>query len=257
MLVSSGVSRSPLVERSYIEGGLRVSPHPTHLIIFDLDGTVLDGHGAGHAAMERAFREVVGQPGEFSHLDFAGRTDPAMLHLAAERLGITISAEQWPRLLRAFVAALQATAGATQALPGVPALLRQLARDPRVGLGVGTGNVEEGAAIKLAAAGLAGLLPVGGYGSDGESREAMLRVALDRTRAYYAAPNAPAVTVGDTPRDVNAARALGVRCIAVATGRYDVPALQAAGADAVLPSLQDPRAFYAEVSRLSGRPLVG
>lgn len=207
--------------------------------------------------MERAFREVMGQPGEFSHIDFAGRTDPAMLHLAAERLGITIAPAQWPRLLEAFVEALAATAGATQALPGVPALLHQLAANPRVGLGVGTGNVEAGAAIKLAAAGLAGVFPVGGYGSDGESREAMLTVALARTRAHYGAPEVPAVTVGDTPRDVDAAHALGVRCIAVATGRYGVPALTAAGADAVLASLEDRQAFYAEVSRLSGRELVG
>ncbi len=228
---------------------------PTHLLIFDLDGTVLDGHGAGHQAMERAFRQVMGQPGEFDHLDFAGRTDPAMLHLAAERLGLTIAEDQWPRLLNAFVTALRETAGATRALPGVAALLRHLASNPQVGLAVGTGNVEAGAAVKLQAAGLSDVFPVGGYGSDGESREAMLAVAVGRTRNFYQANDAPLLTVGDTPRDVAAAHALGFRCIAVATGRYGQPNLEAAGADAALPSLEDAAAFYRAVSRLSGRDL--
>ncbi len=229
--------------------------HPTHLLIFDLDGTVLDGHGAGHQAMERAFRAVMGQPGGFDHLDFAGRTDPAMLHLAAARLGLTITEEQWPRLLDAYVSALRETAPATRALPGVPALLRRLARNPQVGLAVGTGNVEAGAAIKLRAAGLADVFPVGGYGSDGESREAMLAVAVARARRFYGAEGAPLVTVGDTPRDVAAAHALGFRCIAVATGRYVQPDLEAAGADAALASLEDAAAFYRAVSWLSGREL--
>ncbi len=226
-----------------------------HLLVFDLDGTILDGHGAGHEAMERAFLQVMGHPGEFNHLDFAGRTDPAMLHLAAQRAGITITAEQWPRLLDAFVTALSETAGATRALPGVPMLLRQLARNPCVGLAVGTGNVEAGAAIKLRAAGLADVFLVGGYGSDGESREAMLKVAVARARSFYHAEDAPLVTVGDTPLDVTAAHALGLRCIAVATGHYGQSDLRAAGADAVLPSLEDHAAFYGAVSRLSGREL--
>lgn len=229
--------------------------HPTHLLVFDLDGTVLDGHGAGHQAMERAFLQVVGQPGEFNHLDFAGRTDPAMLHLAAERLGITITDAQWPQLLAAFVTALRDTAGVTRALPGVSALLRRLARNAHVGLAVGTGNVEAGAVIKLKAAGLADVFPVGGYGSDGESREDMLAVALARTRRFYRADDAAVVTVGDTPRDVAAAHALGLRCIAVATGHYGQRDLEAAGADAALPSLEDAAEFYGAVSRLSGRDL--
>jgi phosphoglycolate phosphatase-like HAD superfamily hydrolase len=236
-------------------GAVEHPTHPTHLLVFDLDGTVLDGHGAGHRAMERAFLQVVGQPGEFNHLDFAGRTDPAMLHLAADRLGITIADEQWPRLLDAFVTALAETAGATRALPGVSTLLRRLAQNPDVGLAVGTGNVEAGAAIKLKAVGLADVFPVGGYGSDGESREAMLAVAVARTRRFYHADDAPLVTVGDTPRDVAAAHALGLRCIAVATGRYAQPDLEAAGADAALPSLEDAAGFYRVVSRLSGRDL--
>jgi phosphoglycolate phosphatase len=229
---------------------------PTHLIVFDLDGTLLDGHGAGHQAMERAFGAVLGMPGDFDRLDFAGRTDPAMLRLAAERVGVSLAPDDWPRLWAAFVDALKETVGSTGALPGVRALLDALKANPRVGLAVGTGNIEAGADLKLRAAGLDGIFDVGGYGSDGESREEMLAVALARGRAFFEAPGALALTVGDTPRDVAAAHYHRVPCIAVATGHYTAAELSAAAADAVLPSLADRSAFYRAVEAVSGRPIV-
>jgi len=222
------------------------------LIIFDLDGTLLDGHGAGHRAMEYAFWRVLGVSGQFDRVDFAGRTDPAMFRLAAERAGVVIREAEWAALFDSFVAELKRTADPTRALPGVRSLLAQLAAHPGLGVAIGTGNVKAGADIKLAAAGLAGLIPVGGYGSDGESRETMLSIAIERARAYYRAPDAPLLTVGDTPRDVAAAHHHGVPCVAVATGHYDAAVLGQAGADAVLPSLEDAERFYRTVERVSG-----
>lgn len=226
----------------------------THLLIFDLDGTLLDGHGAGHQAMEAAFLAVLGAPGHFDQFDFEGRTDPAIFQWVAQRQGL---GELTPEVLRAveqrFLMELEHTEKPVVAKPGVRALLMRLAADKTVALAIGTGNLEIGARIKLTRAGLDYFFPVGGYGSDGIEREAVIAKAMERSRVFYDVPNAPVITIGDTPRDVAAAHANGVFCIGVATGSFSQAELAGAGADAVLADLTQPEQFGQAVYRLTAR----
>jgi phosphoglycolate phosphatase-like HAD superfamily hydrolase len=151
--------------------------------------------------------------------------------------------------VRHLEAELSAPAGpAFTVLPGVPALLEALqAGDAAYGLC--TGNVVEGARHKLARGGLARFFDwrpdaIGGFAHDGEARDRVVAAAVRRASARLGRALDPAecLVVGDTPRDVEAAHAVGCPVLAVATGRYTVEALSAAGADRVVPTLEHPGA---------------
>lgn len=223
------------------------------IVIFDLDGTLLDGHGAGHHAMDQAFVRVYGQPGNFDRREFAGKTDPMVLRDAARDMGLPLDALTWSRLTEAFLEELQqaTTTHPVTAMPGSVELLETLTRDPRVGLAVGTGNLDRGAAIKLRAAGLDRFFPVGGFGNDADDRPGMLAAAIRRARTFYASPQARVVAVGDTPRDASSAAVNQVPLIGVATGHYDGEALRQAGAQAVFHSLETKAAVIAAIDRLT------
>jgi phosphoglycolate phosphatase-like HAD superfamily hydrolase len=127
----------------------------------------------------------------------------------------------------------------------VEPLLQQLAaRGPAYGLC--TGNVAEGARLKLARGGLDrwfawGPDAIGGFAEDGEARERVVEAALRRASARLGRAISPreALVVGDTPRDVAAAHAVGCVALAVATGNFRVDELAATGADHVATDLAD------------------
>src|SRR5262249_47445822 len=131
-------------------------------------------------------------------------------------------------------------------MPGARAVIEQLARRGAT-LGLATGNTHEGARIKLAQAALGhhfagpdGAL-LGGFGSDSADRPTLVRVGIERAARPLGreVPAAEVLVVGDTPHDVTAAHAVGVRVAAVATGGHSVEELAAVGADEVYPTLNE------------------
>jgi phosphoglycolate phosphatase len=208
------------------------------LVLWDVDGTLVDTARHGRHAFVEAFEAVVGRPPE--PVEFAGRTDHeiALAMLDGER-------ERLPRLLEELATALEARKEMMRreghAYPGVPETLAALHRRDGVVQSLLTGNIEVNAALKVSAFGLDRWLDfeVGAYGSDPhEERSELVAVARERTAAKYGAP-AAAVLVGDTPLDVRAAQAAGARAVAVATGFSDLEALRASRPDVLLPDLRD------------------
>ncbi|MEJ2187536.1 MAG: haloacid dehalogenase-like hydrolase, partial [Gemmatimonadota bacterium] len=148
----------------------------------------------------------------------------------------------WSVYLRELAAELSQASHRTRVLPGVVAPLDELARRrDDVVLGLLTGNIEEGARLKLASCGLGGRFALGAFGSDDEVRDRLGPVAVERARDLLGITfqGADIVVVGDTPRDVQCARPVGARAVAVATGRHTVAELAEAGADAVLQDFSD------------------
>jgi phosphoglycolate phosphatase len=118
-------------------------------------------------------------------------------------------------------------------------VLAQLRADPRVTLGLLTGNYAETGAIKLRGVGIEpSWFPVQAWGDMAETRPLLVPVALRQLQT--AVPAAEVVVIGDTLRDVECARANGCLCVAVGTGGATVEALRGAGADLVLEDLSDP-----------------
>lgn len=217
------------------------------VLLFDIDGTLLTCGGAGQRAMRAAFAGLHGAP-EACAFPYAGRTDRGILREALARAQSPTDEATLLRTAAAYLAhlgpALAESAGFA-VLPGVPALLDALppSRDRAVGLG--TGNLAAGAAQKLAHAGLADRFSFGGYGSDHADRARALALGAQRgaARLGRAATDCRVVVIGDTPRDVAAAHAIGAECLAVATGPYPAEAL--AGAHTVVDRLSDPAAVAA------------
>ena len=216
------------------------------LVLWDVDGTLVDSAKLGRDAFLEAFEVVVGAPAK-GLVPFAGRTD---LEIALDMLDAA-GVDRGTDLLDRFGHALaEATAHRRdelrrrgRALPGAAAALERLDAEPGVLQSLLTGNIEPNAHVKLAAFGLDRHIDfeIGAYGSDHRQRGELVAIALDKARSKHGLELAPgdAVLVGDTPLDVRAAREGGAQAVAVATGPHDEPALREAGADAVLPDLSD------------------
>lgn len=197
------------------------------LLLFDVDGTLVDVDGAGRAAVRRALLEVYGETGPVDDFDFHGKTDPAIVRgllRAGGRDDAWIDGRLdrlWARYLAALEEELAARDGRVRPCPGVPELLDRLAADGRFELALVTGNVREGAWRKLTAAGVREPFGYGAFGSDAESRDDLPPLALRRAerRTGRAFEPGEVWVVGDTPADVRCARRSGLRALAVATGR--------------------------------------
>ena len=214
------------------------------VLLFDIDGTLVSMKGAGRRALVRAFTEELQRPDVFDDLEFAGMTDPAIIRYGLTRAGIPVDPDPVARLLAAYVAALEdEVRRSTNCLvhPGVEALLDAAAARAEIAIGLGTGNVRAGARAKLERLGLYHRFAFGGFGCDHEERPRLIGIGAARGAAHLGRPLADCrvVVIGDTPRDVEAAHAIGAAAVAVATSTFSTEALSAAGA-AAFPDLTAP-----------------
>jgi phosphoglycolate phosphatase-like HAD superfamily hydrolase len=213
------------------------------LYLFDIDGTLIGGDGAGRRAFERACAAHLGVAHALAHIRLDGMTDPLILDAAfAEHAGRKPTAEETRAILDAYVAFLEvemATCG-YHVKPAVEETLGFLESRGRV-IGLATGNLEAGARIKLTRGDLWRRFAFGGYGSDAGDRAELVRVAIERgtARAGRALSRDEIVVIGDTPKDVAAAHAAGARAVAVATGGHDLDELRACGADEAYPTMRE------------------
>lgn len=211
-------------------------------ILFDLDGTLLRAPHVGVPAFLDAFRDTFGvRPGDQGRR-FAGGLDPQIYRTLCAEAGVGPPHRYHDAFRRRYAERLArriAEGGEVRALEGALRLVRRLAARRDVALGVLTGNYPETGRLKLEAAGFEPeVFVAGAFGTDGVSRRMLPRVAALRLRERTGRRVRPdeVVVVGDTPRDVDCAKAFGARCLAVATGPFEARDLS--GADAVLPSLE-------------------
>jgi phosphoglycolate phosphatase-like HAD superfamily hydrolase len=218
------------------------------LLLFDIDGTLVDTAGAGlaalHNGMRKAFPDLCQEP--LPALDLRGATDAGVIRQLFVDCGIELNPTHQARFTAAYLACLQAGLSSPTGsrepvlLPGVTALLQRLAGLPdQFSLGLLTGNMEEGAFTKLRHFQIDRYFRFGAYGLDREHRDELGPIALDRAHAITGRrfSGRETVIIGDTPRDIQCAQAFGARCLAVATGGFLIEDLTPHGADAVIPDL--------------------
>ena len=214
------------------------------LILFDIDGTLVRG-GPAKASFHTAMLQTFGTAGSIDSHEFSGKTDPQIARELLTDAGLEDAsvdaglAELWDRYIGELKARI--SDNPMRLLPGVASLMDALDTEPDVALGLVTGNIIRGARVKLGSVGLAERLTVGGYGSDHEVREHLPAIALERAfEAWGVRFSAEStVIVGDTHRDVECGRHVGMRTVAVATGRILRERLETTGADAVFDDLSD------------------
>jgi phosphoglycolate phosphatase-like HAD superfamily hydrolase len=211
------------------------------LLLFDIDGTLIDPAGAGRRAAEHAFMELFSIPDAFSGIHMAGKTDIRIMKEGLRAHGLPSDPAIISRILDLYVdrLRLEILTPDKRLKPGVDQLLPALKRLQRVHLSLLTGNIEQGARIKLEPFGLNRFFSSGAFGSDHEDRDLLLPIALRKIRELTGVriPPADCVVIGDTPADVRCAKVHEAFALAVATGPYTAERLLAAGADLVLEDL--------------------
>jgi phosphoglycolate phosphatase-like HAD superfamily hydrolase len=197
------------------------------LILFDIDGTLINSSRIGRVALGRAMRATFGTAGGLETFEFAGKTDRRIVRelLVAEGWPAEAIAAHHLELDEQMTAAARElfTARTIWPCPGVLPLLDALERRDGVMLALLTGNIRHTVPLKLAAAGIdPARFVAGAYGSDSLERDELFAIALERTRAATGLPieGRDVIIIGDTPADIRCARNGGGRAIAVATGPY-------------------------------------
>jgi phosphoglycolate phosphatase len=216
------------------------------VILFDIDGTLIQAHGAGHRSLVRAMAEVFGTEGDHNGYDWRGKTDPLIVSDLMRQAGVpeAVLQSRMAECFDRYVGYLEETLSnghRVDVLPGVTDVLKALAGDEEILVGLLTGNVERGAVAKLRPTGLLPFFRIGAYGSDDADRRRLPAIARDRAAALTgrAIAFADLTIIGDTPLDVDCARACGARAVAVATGQHTVDELAACRPDVVFADLSD------------------
>ena len=225
------------------------------LLLFDIDGTLVTVNGAGRSAITDSLSSLLDTSISTEGISFSGRTDPDILRSVLSHNGHDPSADTVESALEAYVTAAREAIQPqhVQLLPGVRTLLRTLSRRDDVHLALVTGNVEPIAYHKLDAAGLAEYFSTGAFGSDHAERDALPPLALRRARrdTGHSFSRDRTIIIGDTDRDVQCAKAAGVRSMAVCTGGANRNALADCNPDVLLTDLTDPSHFQEQVMNVT------
>lgn len=216
---------------------------PKRLLLFDIDGTLIDSGGAGVQSLRDALRQKWGITSDLAEIEIAGRTDVLIARqiLRAFELGETEEnvATFLDLYLQGLVRELPLREG--RVLPGIDQLLPRLQERPQNVLALLTGNVERGAQLKLEHYGLWRFFEFGAYADDSHDRNSLGPFAIRRALEKHAInfPGTAIDVIGDTPYDIACGKAIGARTIAVATGNFSRAELEKHEPDVVLEDLAD------------------
>ncbi len=221
------------------------------VLLFDIDGTLVTTGGVGRRAVDRAFARCHGRADACALIRFDGMTDRSIARLGLQAIGVDATEPGIDALLEAYLEELQAElliaeAASYRVHVGVREALSAAAKRG-MALGLGTGNVKQGARLKLEHVDLYHHFQFGGFGCDHELRVELIRKGAERGAASLGQPLSACrvVVIGDTPKDIDAARGIGAESIGVGTGAFSAAQLRAHGASWAFDNLAAPEALAA------------
>jgi phosphoglycolate phosphatase len=218
------------------------------LLLFDIDGTLLQADDATRQAINKAFSEVFSLKNPQQNVPFAGRTDPGIFKdVALGLLGRPLRDEELEQVVSKYLELLpgELFRSIFRLMPGVFRLMPQLASRENIILGLETGNMEKAAYIKLKRGSIDHHFKFGGFGSDSEDRTEIIRLGIERARNlnHNVIPDENIFVIGDSVHEIHAGKKLGVKTIAVGTGSAGKEKLLAESPAYFLPHLGDIPAF--------------
>lgn len=232
--------------------------HYHGLVLFDIDGTLLQaGDRDHHLAFVQAMEEIYGLPATLDGVPMAGMLDSQIARLALGRHGLADDeidrdlAKMIESMGLRYTAAVARGSRIERRLPGAVETATLL-RDHGFALGVLTGNARLVARAKLAAADVGDLFPAGAYGDTAHDRAHLVEDGLRDAARHYGVTfgSRQTVLIGDTPRDIAAARDGDALVVGVATGRYSVEDLAEHEPEAVFPDLRDATSVVAKIEAI-------
>jgi phosphoglycolate phosphatase len=221
------------------------------LLLFDIDGTLLNTGDAGGRAWVVAMKQLFGPQCSMENFSFAGKLDTAIYNEVAQQNNIENHQDQHEAFHTLYIEQLKVELARSDhevtATPGMLDLLAQLRRQSSNGdgvmLGLLTGNYTQSVPLKLASAQIDHRwFPVTAFGDEATTRPELTALAMQRYSKQTGCPADPqrVIVIGDTPKDIDCAHAYGCVAFAVATGTYNSDQLREAGGDVVVEDLTDP-----------------
>jgi phosphoglycolate phosphatase len=226
---------TPAGGQAFLRPGFRWDSADAYL--FDIDGTLLNSRDAVHYfAFQSAVRAIFNLETSIEGVHVHGNTDPGIVRAVLQRAGLTKATidAHMPQIVAHICAEVERNRDqlAPELCPSIPALLAYLQGQGKL-LGTASGNLEPLGWLKLERAGIKPMFAFGSFSFPRESRAEIFRHGVDLARQRLGA-RATVTVVGDTPSDVEAARAIGVPVIALATGIFSLADLGAGNPDACL-----------------------
>ena len=213
------------------------------LLLFDIDGTLINPDNVGRRSITKAFHDLCHIADAFAEINMAGKTDVQIVKEGLSTHGLSSNDGRVSAVLSQYIKNLEAAAkqGTMSIYPGVIDLLKTFKARDGSRLGLLTGNIEQGARIKLGALELNQYFSFGAFGDDSEDRNKLLPIAVKRSREISGVEVAfhDCIVIGDTPMDVQCAKPYGATAIAVSTGFYSHESLLETEADYVIRDLSD------------------
>ena len=216
-----------------------------NLLLFDIDGTLIHSFGAGQKAADLAFESAFGVKDGLGDIRTDGLTDPIILNKMFQRSFARnyepVESELFYEKYLYFLDQQLSSSNKVDVLPGVFDLLEDLIEREDSVLGLGTGNIEQGAWIKLDYAGLKKYFTFGGFGSDADSRDELIRVGINKGKDILEDGSSydNILVIGDTPLDIINGKAAGAKTVGVATGHYNIDDLKEYKPDILLNDLTE------------------
>ena len=221
---------------------------PDSLLLWDIDGTLVSMDRAGERALLLAIRDLYGRDlGEQLPIDLRGRTDTSISRDLLTHIGVPVSAAEAERLQLAYLARLPKTmpAGKARVLAGIHDALEAIHAHPEIHQALLTGNLLEGARLKLAFLDIWHYFEFGAFADDSHLRNELGPFALARAKEKLGIDFSPERVwiIGDTPHDIACGKAIGAKTIAVATGAFSVEELSALNPTHTFADLSDTQAL--------------
>ena len=222
------------------------------VLLFDIDGTLVTTGGAGRRSMERAFELLHGRRDACDSFSMSGMTDRAIVRKGLEGIGASTSPEAITAVIDAYLASLAEEVQRVhdrdyRLHPGMREAVEAAHSREGFAVGLGTGNVRQGARVKLERVRIYDRFAFGGFGCDHEDRVELIRHGARSGASLLGVPveACRVVVIGDTPKDVAAAQGIGATCIGVGTGSFTPEALLSCGADYAFADFSVPGALAA------------
>jgi phosphoglycolate phosphatase len=216
------------------------------LLLFDIDGTLVNSGGAGVESLKRTVRNRFRAEDDLRDIEIAGKTDRAIIRDILHKYQVDPTEENIASFAREYIDGLPVCLSGTRGrvLPGIQQLLSRLKPQPHIVLALLTGNLQQGARLKLQHYGLWDFFEFGAFADDHHDRNELGAFARKRAQLKHGHDfdAADIDVIGDTNHDIACGKAFGARTIAVATGSWSGERLQGCAPDFLFDDLSDTEA---------------
>lgn len=218
------------------------------LFLFDVDGTLVKLDKTGRWVYQKALSEVLGKNVYIEGIDWIGTTDIEIIHKVIEDNGfygkdsVKKMLQVFDRISVLFREIVEKTPEKLSILPYAYEVSEWVYENFYTCLL--TGNIKNVAYMKIGIFGLDKFFPIGAFGDEKKDRRKLVPIAISRAKEYYGVDFEDYFVVGDSHRDVIAAKDNNIKSIIVLTGRMTKEEILPYGPDFIISNLSELKEMF-------------